>query len=262
MILVDLRPSKVLKKLRNGEVASCIKLNLDTSRTVEIAAINGFDCVWTDVEHVANSISAIEKQILAAKAYNMDILVRVSRGGYSDYIRSLEADATAIMVPHIMSLQDAKNVAKMTRFYPVGLRPVDGGNADGGYCNVDFKSYIEQANRERMVVVQIEDKEPLDELEEIASVEGIDMLFFGPGDFSQSIGTPGDFSNPLIDQTRRRIAKVALEHGKFAGTVGSLSNLEELIDMGYRFISIGADVVAFSQYCSDIVGKFKNISVK
>lgn len=253
---MDMRPSRVLEKLRNREAVSCFKINLADSRVIEIASMLGFDCVWTDMEHVPNSIATIEKQVLAAKAYNTDILVRVSRGGYSDYIRPLEMDATGIMVPHIMSLEDAKNVVKMTRFHPQGRRPVDGGNADGKYCNVDFVDYLKQANEQRFVVIQIEDPEPLEELEEIAALDGIDMLFFGPGDFSQGIGTPGQFDNPAIASARERIAKVAITNGKFAGTVGSPANLEQLIGMGYRFISVGADVVGVGQYCADLISQF------
>lgn len=253
---IAMRPSKVLAKLRAGKVASCTKVNLLDARVVEIAAMAGFDCIWTDMEHIPNDWSAIEKQVLAAKAYNTDLLVRISRGGYSDYIRPFEMDATGIMVPHIMSLKDAKEVVRMTRFHPIGRRPLDGGNADGAYCMLELDDYLHQANHERFVIVQIEDPEPLDELDEIAALDGIDMLFFGPGDFSQGIGAPGKFDHPLIETTRKRIAEVAIANNKFAGTVGSLANIDELINMGYRFISVGADVLALANYFRDIVKGF------
>ena len=89
-----MRRSKVLSKLRAGEVASCFKLNLADIRAAEIAAMSGFTCIWADLEHVPNDLSVIENQALAAKAHDVDMLVRVSRGGYSDYIRPLEMDAT------------------------------------------------------------------------------------------------------------------------------------------------------------------------
>jgi len=165
-------------------------MNLADTRAFEIAAMAGFDCLWTDMEHVANDWSAVEKQIPVSKAYDTDIMVRMARGSYSDYVRPLELDATGIMVPHIMSAEDARNVVKMTRFYPIGRRPLDGGSADGAYCNIELEKYIEDANCKRFVTVQIEDPEPLEEIDEIASVDGIDMLFFGPGDFSQGIGSP------------------------------------------------------------------------
>lgn len=260
---MKMRPSKVLEKLRRGEVVSCFKTNLADSRVVEIAAMTGFDCIWTDMEHVPNDFSAIEKQILASKAYNADIVVRVSRGGYSDYIRALEMDASGIMVPHMMNVEDAKSVVRMTRFHPIGRRPLDGGNADGGFCNIELKEYMEQANNQRFVMVQIEDPEAMEDLEAIASLDGIDVIFFGPGDFSQGIGTPGQWNNPELVRTREIIAKTAIAHGKFAGTVGSVENLEELVSLGYRFINVSADVIGLSRYCSGIVSNFtKKVSFK
>jgi 4-hydroxy-2-oxoheptanedioate aldolase len=253
---MEMKPSKVLNKLRAGEVVSCIKINTSDSIAVEIAGMSGFDCVWLDMEHVASDYSTIGRQILAGKAFNTDVMVRVSRGAYSNHIKPLELDASGIMVPHIMSLEDAKNVVKMTRFHPIGRRPADGGNADGAYCMLDFKEYIRQANRNRFVMIQIEDPEPLDELEEICALDGIDVIFFGPGDFSQGIGTPGDFNNPKLIETREVVAKMAVKHGKFAGTVGSVDNMDSLVAMGYRFISAGADVIGLSQYCAGIVPAF------
>lgn len=250
-----MRPSRVLNKLRAGEVAYCTKLNLADSRVAEIAAMSGFDCIWTDMEHVANDWSAIEKQILAAKAYGVDTIVRVARGSYSDYIRPLELDAAGIMVPHIMSAADAKAVIRSTKFHPLGLRPVDGGNADGAYCNVDFADYLKQANEQRFNILQIEDVEPVEELEAIISLPGLDMIFFGPGDFSQSIGAPGQMDHPLLLETRKRIAELAIKHGKFAGTVGSTGNAAELVELGYRFISVGADVISLTQYYRSIFGE-------
>jgi len=253
---MEMKSSKVLDKLRAGEVVSCTKINLSDSIAVELAGMSGFDCAWLDLEHIPNDYSAIGKQILAAKSQNMDVMVRVSRGGYSDYIKPLELDATGIMVPHIMSLEDAKKVVGMTRFHPIGRRPVDGGNADGAYCNVDFVEYLKQANERRFVMVQIEDPEPLDELEAIAALDGIDVIFFGPGDFSHGIGAPGQWDHPELVRARELVAKVAVKHGKFAGTVGSAANMDSLIEMGYRFISVGADVVGLGQYFSGITSAF------
>ena len=248
----QMRPSRVLRKLRAGEVVNVFKVNLYDVRVMQIASSFGFDCLWTCMEHVPNDHFVIETQILATKAYDVDLMCRVARGSYSDYIRPFEMDATGIMVPHVMSLADTKNIVRMTRFQPIGRRAVDGGNADGAFCNVPFIEYLEQSNRERFVVLQIEDPEPLDELEAIADVPGYDVLLFGPGDFSHGIGHPGQMDHPLILKTRERLAKAAIKYGKFAGTVGSPSSRQQLIDMGYTFLSVGADVIGMSNYCRDL----------
>lgn len=248
-----MRPSRVLERLRAGEVATCFKQNLADARATEIAARAGFDCVWLDQEHVGNDLSAIEAGVWAAKAHGVDVMVRVPRGSYSDLVRPLELDAAGIMVPHVMSAADASEVVWRTRFHPVGRRPVDGGNADGGYGTIELADYLAQANQHRFVVVQIEDPEPLDELEGIAALPGIDMLFFGPGDFSQGIGAPGVWDHPDLREARRRVAEVATQHGKFAGTVGSPASAAELVELGYRFLSLGADVVGLAQYCAGLL---------
>jgi 4-hydroxy-2-oxoheptanedioate aldolase len=256
-----MRPSRVLRKLRSGETAIALKLNLADPRITEMAArISGVDCLWTDMEHVPNDWAVIERQIWAAKAYDVDILVRVARGSYSDLIRPLEMDAAGIMIPHVMSLADAKQIIHHTKFHPIGRRPLDGGNADGAFCNLELGDYISQANEQRFNVLQIEDPEPLSELEEMIALPGLDMIFFGPGDFSQGIGAPGKWDHPLLIETRQLVARLAQKHGKFAGTVGSPSNLSELTAMGYQFVSVGADVVGFGQYLSGIAASLNRVS--
>lgn len=257
---MKMRESRILGKLKSNEIASCFKVNFVDARVSELVAISGFDCVWIDQEHIGQDWSNIAANIWATKAHNVDIMVRVARGGYSDYIRPLELDATGIMVPHIMGLEDAKNVIKMTRFHPIGRRPIDGGNTDGAYTAMDFNNYLNQANEQRFLVLQIEDPEPLDDLEAIAALDGFDMLFFGPGDFSQGIGAPGEWNHPLLIETRKRVADVAKKYGKFAGTVGSPDNLNELISLGYHFISVGADVVGLKNYCEKLVSSFQGFS--
>jgi len=251
-----MRRSRVLARLRAGEIASCFKLNLGDVRAAEIAAMAGFDCIWNCTEHVPNDLSVIHHQVLAAKAFDVDTLCRVRRGSYSDHILPFELDAAGIMVPHVMSLEDAKNIVRMTRFHPVGRRAADGGNADAAYCAVPFADYLEQSNRERFVILQIEDPEPLEELDALADLPGYDILLFGPGDFSHSIGAPGQMDHPEILRARERIAAAANKYGKFAGTVGAPSQKQELIDMGYTFLSLGADVVGLSLYCREMASAF------
>ena len=88
------------------------------------------------------------------------------------------------------------------------------------------------------------------------------MLFFGPGDFSQGIGAPGEWEHPQLTETRRRVAEVACKYGKFAATVGSPQNAQELIDMGYSFISMGADVIGLSSSCHNIMNNINQVKEK
>jgi 4-hydroxy-2-oxoheptanedioate aldolase len=239
-----MRPSRVLSRLRAGGTATCIKLNLADPRAVEIAALAGVDSVWLDLEHVPNSIRDVEAQVLAARVHGVDAIVRVPRGSYSDLVRPLEAGAAGVMVPHVMGADDAQQVVRTVRFHPLGRRPVDGGNADGAFGMIPAVDYMRQANAERLVILQIEDPEALDELEQIAAIDGADMLLVGPADLSHALGEPGDLEHPVVAEAIERVVEAARGAGKFAGAVGSPQAFSRLVQMGYQWINLGADVIA------------------
>jgi len=241
---MQMRPSRVLAKLRSGRIASSVKLNTIDPQVAEIAGHCGFDCIWVDREHGPNDLRDINNLVRAAKVHDVDTLVRVPRGSYSDLVHPLEMDAAGIMAPHVMNADDARKVAWQTRFHPMGRRPLDGGGADGAYCMIPVEQYVREANQQRFVIVQIEDPEPMAELDAIAQIPGIDMLFFGPGDFSQGIGHTGDMNNARLAEARCRIAETAGHYGKFAGTVASPETLRETIAMGYQFVNICCDILA------------------
>jgi len=243
-----MRSSRVLRKVRDGKVARVLKLNTNDAKVAEIFAASQPDAIWVCQEHVSGSFESIEHQIRAAKLYDVDTIVRVARGSYSDYVRALEADATALMVPHVMSADDARNVRDMTKFAPLGKRALDGGNNDAMYTRVGLADYLETANRERFALYQIEDPSAMDHIEAIAEMDGVDCLFFGPGDYSLALGVPGQLQHADIKAVRARIAEVARRHGKIAATVCGRDQIKEYADMGYNLLSVGADVVALVQY--------------
>lgn len=247
--MLNLTRSRVLDKLRNGEIALSFKSNLSCPRTVEIAALAGFDCVWLCNEHVPNDWQTLERQVLAGRAGGTDVMVRVERGSYSDLIKPLEMNASGLLVPHVMSADEARQIVRNTRFHPIGRRPADGGNADGCFTMLPFAEYIRFVNENRFVMIQVEDHEAVAELDEICAVPGIDAIFFGPGDFSQSIGIPGEIDHPEVKRVRKLVAETARKHGKFAATVGGTANLSELVREGFRFINLGSDVTTLAVHC-------------
>jgi 4-hydroxy-2-oxoheptanedioate aldolase len=209
---------------------------------------------------VPNDLATLENQIRAIKGHGVDTIVRVPRGSYSELVWPLEMDAAGVMVPHLMSAAEARQVVRQTRFHPLGRRPLDGGNADGAYCMIPLDQYVRDANHERLVIVQIEDPEPMAELEAIAQVPGIDMLFFGPGDFSQGIGHTGEMGRPEIVEARRQIVQAAARHGKFAGTVSSPDTLAETVALGYQFINIAVDVLGLVDYFRRAAAVFNDLT--
>jgi 4-hydroxy-2-oxoheptanedioate aldolase len=254
---MKLRSSRVLRRLRAGGTASTLKINLSDPRVVELAGLSGADAVWLCTEHVPNDWLMLENQIRAARVHEMDSLVRVARGSYSDYLRPLEADATGIIVPHVASADEARQIVEWVRCFPVGKRPMDGGNVDGQFCQVPLPDYIHHTNTERLIVLQIESPEALEHVEEIATVPGFDLFLFGPGDFSCRIGKPGQLHAPEVVAARKRVASAALKHGKHAMAAGPVAPFAQLFDEGHRVFNLGADVIGLSDHFRSRVGGFE-----
>lgn len=245
---MNLRSSRVLRELRAGKQPTCYKLNLGDPRVIELAGLAGASSVWICNEHVSNDWFNLENQIRAAKLYDVDTIVRVEKGSYSDYVKPFEADATAIMVPHVKTAEEARHIVEMTRFHPLGRRPVDGGNPDGRYCLIPTPEYMAHSNSERVLIFQIESPEALENVEAIAAVPGYDMLLFGPGDFSHLIGKPGQVNAPEVVAARQRVGAAAKKHGKYAMAPGMLAPRAVLTAEGYSVFTLGADVLGLSDY--------------
>jgi 4-hydroxy-2-oxoheptanedioate aldolase len=253
---MHVRPSRLLQKLRAGQTPTCLKFNLADPRAVEIAALAGTDVVWLCNEHVPGDWIGLENMIRAARAYDVDTLIRVSKGSYSEYIKPFEAGATGIMVPHVTTADETRKIVEMTRFQPFGRRPIDGGNIDGKFCLIPTADYIAECNAEQFVILQIESPEALANVEAIAAVPGYNGLLFGAGDYSHLIGKPGQVGSPETTAARQRVAAVARAHGKFAMTPGQLAPWETQAAEGYNVFNLGADVIGLGDYFRTKVAEF------
>lgn len=240
---MKLRPSRILRELRAGQSSTIFKLNLGDPRIVELAGLSGASGVWLCNEHVPNDWSNLEHQIRAAKIHDLDTIVRVSKGSYSDYNRPFECDATGIMVPHIRNAEEAREVVEMVRCHPLGSKALDGGNMDGAFCQAPITDYALHCNEEKFVILQIESPDALEEVEAIAAVPGFDMLLFGAGDYSHRAGLLGQVIHPHVVAARRRVHAAAKEHGKYAATASLFGQKESLVEEGVRVFCLGADVI-------------------
>ncbi len=252
--------SKVLKKLRAGKCVLCTKMNFRDPGISEMIGILGFDCNWLCREHLGFNDETLANLILAARSTGMDSMVRIERDNYSSALKPLEMGAKGIMVPHIITAEQARQAVKALKFYPVGRRGVDGVNADSGWMSIDFQKYLEFSNKQTFIVLQIEDPEAVDNIEEIASVPGYDILFVGPGDLSVGMGIPGDIKNKRVWDVIEKVGKLAKKHGKYAGTVSiSPKWAKELLDLGYTFLTAGADIIFLRKSFSELKNEYKEL---
>ncbi len=257
--MVKLRNSRVLREVRANQVATCAKINLSDPRVVELCGMAGFSSVWLCLEHVPNDWQTIEHSVRAAKIHDMDVIVRVARGSYSDYIRPLECDASGVMVPHVQSAEEAREIVSLCRFQPRGKRALDGGNVDGAFCNVPLTEYLEHANAERYIILQIESPEAVEQVESIAAVPGYDFLLFGAGDYTHRIGKPGQFDCREVHVARARVEEAARKHGKSCMAVGLTLAAEALFLRGYGIVSLASDVVGLGNYLRNQVKDYQPV---
>ena len=149
------------------------------------------------------------------------------------------------MVPHVRTIEEAKWALKFSRFSPVGLRGMDGVEVAAKYSLIPMQEYMAWSLQQTFVIFQVEDKESLDIIEDVAQLDGLDGLFFGPGDMSQSLGIPCQFDHPLLEEARQLIGATARKYGKFWGQpVGDAAQAARLYEEeGAQFFACGAAII-------------------
>ena len=237
-----MRRSKVLEKLRAGGTVFCLKSLYADPDICELMGNLGADVIWICNEHIGIDPERMRNVIRAGRAGDVDIMVRRAFGNYDDLIQQLEMGAAGLMIPHCVSAEMVREIVRQVKFHPLGCRGVDGVSADSGFGLYPAKEYMQFANRETFLMVQIEDVCAIDEIEKIAAIEGVDIIFIGPADLSHSLGCPGDFKNGKVREAIRRATVACQANGKWCGTSGlDPDYTRSLIASGVRFITIGSD---------------------
>jgi 2-keto-3-deoxy-L-rhamnonate aldolase RhmA len=225
-------------------------------KVVEICGLSGhFDIVWFDQEHVGLTIPQIEQAARAARAVGVPSFVRLYAQNHTDVMRPLEAGSDGIMAAMVKSAAETRKIVEWARFYPEGMRGINGSGVDGlygGYASRD--AYYEEANRRAFVAIQIETAEAVAEVEEIAKVPGVDMLFVGPADLSQALGIPGQFEHPKLWEAVSKVAKACQAAGIpwSALAVGAPMG-QKFIDLGCRVLTHSVDVWMFRSGIDQLV---------
>ncbi|MFN7919940.1 MAG: aldolase/citrate lyase family protein [Bryobacteraceae bacterium] len=235
--------SKVLERLRAGGFARVAgQSRVAQPWLTEILGRTGYDCVWFDMEHRDFGYDVLQAVSLACRHTGMDLMVRILKTGYDAPMRALEYGANGIMVPHCRSAEEARQWVDWCRFPPLGKRGLDGAGADADWGAANTREHIRHANEQTFVALQIEDREAVECIEEIAAVPGFDILFIGPGDLTLSYGVPLEFNHPTIEAAFDRVAAAAAKHGKWWGTTsGTPEAAQRVIDRGGRMFTAGGD---------------------
>jgi len=242
-----MKSSRVLARWREKQPAVCMILHLSDPALPEmISNLSFVDCIWFDFEHGGLSIETGSQLFRVARLGGCDILARPAKGEFMRMGRLLEAGANGIMYPRCESANEAREMVRWAKFDPQGERGYAGDNADAGYYTSDMVDYIEAANRETFLCPMIESPAALKEARAIAEVPGVDMLFFGPADYSVLSGLRQPFDHPKIMAACEQACAAALAAGKQFGSLAlSVEQGRRLLDMGATFVVCLSDMNVF-----------------
>ena len=238
-----MRKSKVLAKIRTGQLARVCSAGHLLPFYIRYAAHYNYDGIWLDLEHRTMDYREVQAFLSACLYNDIDCMVRTQTTGRSHLYHYLEDGATGLMIPFVSTTTTAQQIIDAAKFPPLGNRGVDGAGIDNDYYVGTAKKnadYYEDANRETFIVAQIETLEAFANLEAIASIKGIDCLFVGPADMGLRLKTC--LSTLTINDVNERVAAVAKQHGLAWGTTaGSVEDLVRHRKLGAQIIPWGSD---------------------
>jgi len=229
------------QRLKNGETLHGCWLNLGSSLTAEIVGLAGFDWVLIDLEHGAGTEKDVLAQLQALEATPAGVIVRVESSESPRIHRVLDMGAEGIMCPKVSSPEEARKVVRGLRYPPHGHRGVAKMVRATQFAQ-NFDSYHQSSLDNLLGVVQIETVEALNHLDEIAALDGVDVLFIGPADLSMEMGIFGQFDHPLFKEAVQKITAAARKAGKATGILFfNPAEYQNYHQQGIRFIACGAD---------------------
>lgn len=240
-------------KIKGGQAVIGPFMKTGDPAFVEAAGWSGFDYCILDTEHGPVSIESMQNNVRAAMLSGMLPIIRVAGIGEEPIGKALDIGAMGIQVPQITCADDARRVVEYAKFHPMGSRGVCRFVRAAGYSTMDRYEYFKTAN-DTLVILQLEGREALHNLSEIMTVEGVDILFIGPYDLSQSLGVPGQVDHPSVVEKMMDIVKSAREKNIVVGTF--LDTHEHIVRWkaaGVQYLSYSVDVGLFADACRDIV---------
>lgn len=242
-----MQTNKAKAKLEAGEVVFGSEIMFPSADVVEILAFAGLDFIYMDMEHSATTHESLAHMIRACEIGGSTPLVRIPESVPGEYpgviLRVLDLGAMGVIVPHVDTREEAQAVVDAVKYAPAGRRGMfDVGRQTGYGTRMSAQEYVARANEETLVVLMIESTEGLANVEEILSVEGVDVVQIGSSDLSASMGFRGDLAAPDVVSAIDRIVAAAKRHRVAAG-VGSFAGfapdrIRHYLQSGAQFVNI------------------------
>jgi 2-dehydro-3-deoxyglucarate aldolase/4-hydroxy-2-oxoheptanedioate aldolase len=244
-----MRENPVKRKLVGGGIAlGTMAFEFNTTGLARLAAGAGAEFVIFDQEHTGWSVETIRTMMATSGAADLVPMVRVPTTQYHLIARVLDVGARGIMVPMVESPEQARLIVQSAKYPPVGRRGAAFGVAHDDYTGGDIVAKINAANDGLLLIAQIETAAGVEQVEEIAAVDGIDVLWIGHFDLTNSMGIPAQFDNPRYLDAVSRVVAACQANGKAAGIMaGSVADGQASLEQGFRIMAYSGDLWLYEQ---------------
>lgn len=251
--------NKFKQEITKGNLQIGLWLSSATSYMAEIAATSEYDWLLLDGEHAPNTAQTLLTQLQAIAPYASHPVVRPLEGSQANIKQILDIGSQTLLIPMVETGEQAKAVVSATRYPPEGTRGVGASVARAARWG-KIEKYMQQVNDSLCLLVQVESKKALENLDEIVMTEGVDGVFIGPADLSASLGYPDNAGHPevqkIIEKTIRRIRQL----GKAAGFLAvDIEMAQKCISWGANFVAVGVDTMLYMQAIDERLKHFKQL---
>lgn len=254
---MDLLHNEFKAALAAGKTRIGLWLALADPYGTEISAGAGFDWLVVDGEHAPNDLRSLLAQLQVLAGYPVAPVVRPPVGEPALIKQYLDIGVQNLLVPMVETAEQAAELVRATRYPPQGIRGVGSALARASRWNL-IPSYLQRANDEICLLVQVESRRGLDNLDAIAAVEGVDGVFVGPSDLAAGLGHLGNSGHPEVQAALESAAKRIRAAGKAAGILAMEEAMaRRCLEQGYSFVAIGADVVLLAKATRALAASLK-----
>jgi len=225
--------------------------------TAEAVACTGFDWLLIDAEHAPNDVRSVLAQLQAVAPYPTHPIVRPVVGDVALIKQLLDVGTQTLLIPMVETAEQAALMVAAARYPPNGIRGVGSALARSSRWN-QIDDYLHQADSQICVLVQVENKRGLDNLAEIAAVDGVDGVFFGPADLSAALGFLGQPGHPEVQRVIQAGIQTVLAAGKTPGTLATDPTLaRRYLAQGARFVAVGVDTTLLVRACRELAASYQ-----
>lgn len=238
------------KKLKEKQLTIGSWIQLNSPSAAEIMARSAFDWLTVDMEHSVTSLEMMQHFFQIIEGHGIVPLVRLGENDPNLIKRVMDAGAYGVIVPMINNIDDAKRAVDAVKYPPLGSRGVGIARAHG--YGRDFNEYVSIANRESVVIAQIEHIDAVKNIKKIIAVDGIDGCFIGPYDLSGSLGMPGKLTHPKVKKAVADVEKACKGRGMPLGihvVDPDLALMNEYISRGYTILAFSSDMLLLEKMC-------------